>query len=62
VARRTVERLMRSQGLHGVMRGKGVRKTMSDQSITCPLDQVNRPFKAQRPNPLWVSDFTYVST
>jgi transposase InsO family protein len=27
VARRTVERLMRSQGLHGVMRGKGVRKT-----------------------------------
>ena len=28
----------------------------------CPLDQVNRQFKADRPNKLWVSDFTYVST
>jgi len=28
----------------------------------CPLDRVNRQFKAQRPNQLWVSDFTYVST
>jgi transposase InsO family protein len=62
VARCTVERLMRSQGLRGVMRGKGVRTTMSDQGIPCPLDQVNRQFKAQRPNQLWVSDFTYVST
>ena len=62
VARCTVERLMRSQGLRGVMRGKGVRTTMSDQGIPGPLDQVNRQFKAQRPNPLWVSDFTDVST
>ena len=28
----------------------------------CPLDRVNRQFKAERPNQLWVSDFTYVST
>ena len=62
VARCTVERLMRSQGLRGVMRGKGVRTTMSDQGIPGPLDQVKRPFTAQRPNPLWVSDFTSVST
>ena len=27
-----------------------------------PLDRVNRQFKADRPNQLWVSDFTYVST
>lgn len=62
VARCTVERLMRGQGLRGVMRGKGVRTTMSDRGTPCPLDRVNRQFKAQRPNQLWVSDFTYVST
>ena len=28
----------------------------------CPPDRVNRIFKADRPNKLWVSDFTYVST
>lgn len=27
-----------------------------------PLDRVNRQFNASRPNQLWVSDFTYVST
>ncbi len=62
VARCTVERLMRHQGLRGVMRGKVVRTTISDAKAPCPLDRVNRVFKAQRPNQLWVSDFTYVST
>jgi putative transposase len=62
VARCTVERLMRRAGLRGVMRGKVVRTTVSDAKAPCPLDRVNRQFKAQRPNQLWVSDFTYVST
>jgi len=62
VARCTVERLMRRQGLRGVMRGKVVRTTVSDCKAACPLDRVNRQFKAERPNQLWVSDFTYVST
>jgi putative transposase len=62
VARCTVERLMRRAGLRGVMRGKVVRTTVSDAKAPCPLDRVNRRFKAQRPNQLWVSDFTYVST
>ena len=62
VARCTVERLMRRQGLRGVMRGKAVRTTISDSKAPCPLDRVNRQFKAERPNQLWVSDFTYVST
>jgi transposase InsO family protein len=62
VARCTVERLMRRQGLRGVMRGKVVRTTISDSRATCPLDRVNRQFRAERPNQLWVSDFTYVST
>ena len=62
VARCTVERLMRRQGLHGVRRGKVVRTTVSDGKAPCPLDRVNRQFRAERPNQLWVSDFTYVST
>jgi len=62
VARCTVERLMRRRGLRGVIRGKVVRTTISDAKAPCPLDRVNRQFKAQRPNQLWVSDFTYVST
>jgi putative transposase len=62
VARCTVERLMRRHGLRGVMRGKVVRTTISDSKAPCPLDRVNRQFKAERPNQLWVSDFTYVST
>lgn len=62
VARSTVERLMRRLGLRGVIRGKVVRTTISDAKAPCPLDRVNRQFKADRPNQLWVSDFTYVST
>ncbi|WXG51028.1 IS3 family transposase [Acidovorax temperans] len=62
VARCTVERLMRKLGLRGVMRGKVVRTTTSDSKAPCPLDRVNRQFKADRPNQLWVSEFTYVST
>ena len=62
VARCTVERLMRQQGLQGVRRGKAVRTTVPDLKAPCPLDRVNRQFRAERPNQLWVSDFTYVST
>ena len=62
VARCTVERLMRRQGLRGVMRGKVIRTTISDSKAPCPLDKVNRQFRAERPNQLWISDFTYVST
>lgn len=62
VARCTVERLMRRLGLQGARRGKSLRTTMPDTSAPRPLDRVNRVFKASRPNELWVSDFTYVST
>jgi Integrase core domain len=61
-ARCTVERLMRRRGLQGVRRGKVVRTTVGDNKAPCPLDRVNRHFRAERPNQLWVSDFTYVST
>lgn len=62
VARCTVARLMRNLGLQGVIRGKSVRTTISNKAVPCPLDHVNRQFKAPAPNQLWVSDFTYVAT
>jgi putative transposase len=62
VARCTVARLMRGMGLRGVIRGKPIRTTFSDKAAPCPADHVNRQFHAPRPNVLWVSDFTYVST
>ncbi len=62
IARCTVERLMKQMGIQGVVRGKKVITTNPDTSQTCPDDKVNRVFKADAPNQLWVSDFTYVST
>jgi putative transposase len=62
VARCTVARLMRQMGLQGIVRGKTMRTTLSDKAAPCPLDRVNRDFRAPRPNTLWVSDFTYVAT
>ena len=62
LARCTVARLMRDLGLKGVIRGKPVRTTISDKAAPCPLDHVNRQFRASQPNALWVSDFTYVAT
>ena len=62
VARCTVARLMRQIGLQGAVRGKSVKTTVSDRSVPCPADRVNRQFQAPRPNLLWVSDFTYVAT
>ena len=45
-----------------MIRGKPKRTTISDKGAPCPLDHVNRQFKAPAPNRLWVSDFTYVAT
>jgi putative transposase len=62
VARCTVERLMQRLGIQGVRRGKTERTTRANPKQPCPLDRVNRQFLAERPNQLWVADFTYVST
>ena len=62
VARCTVERLMRAMGLRGVVRGRETRTTVSNPATPCPLDKVNRQFRASAPNVLWLSDFTYVAT
>lgn len=63
VARCTVERLMRSMGLRGAMRGRAFKvTTTADESAARPRDLVQRSFVARRPNELWVADLTYVAT
>ncbi|WP_432704433.1 IS3 family transposase [Escherichia coli] len=61
VARCTVARLMAVMGLAGVLRGKKVRTTISRKAVAAG-DRVNRQFVAERPDQLWVADFTLLST
>lgn len=53
---------MRAEGLKGVVRGRRVRTTIPDLLAERPADLVERAFQAERPNQLWVADFTYVAT
>ena len=62
VARCTVARLMCELGLRGVVRGRRVKTTTPVATLSCPTDQVNRVFRATRPNALWLADLTYVAT
>lgn len=63
VARCTVERLMRAEGLHGVAREKTRKTTIGEGAQTeRPEDLVKRRFVATAPNQLWVADLTYVRT
>lgn len=62
VARCTVERLMRLEGLVGVVRGQTKRTTIPDEDAARPADLVDRRFDADAPNRLWLADITYVPT
>jgi putative transposase len=63
VARCTLERLMRAEGLRGARRGKAFTVTThTDHALVRPADLVERDFKAPAPNRLWVADLTYVKT
>ncbi len=63
VARCTVERLMKAEGLRGIPREKTRRTTIGDGAQTeRPEDLVARKFVATAPNQLWVADLTYVRT
>ncbi len=57
-----IARLMRELGIRGVTRSKTTITTRPDRNSPRAPDLVNRRFKAARPNQLWVTDFTYVST
>jgi transposase InsO family protein len=60
VARCTVERLMAANGWRGATRARKVRTTVTDPAAARAPDLVKRHFKAERPDQLWVADFTYV--
>jgi transposase InsO family protein len=63
VARCTVERLMAGMGLQGCRRGRiSVRATVSDETLDCPGDLVERRLEASAPKRLWLADLTYVKT
>jgi putative transposase len=64
VARCTVERVMRENGLHGVRRGRMVRTTIPGKGPghERAKDLINRDFTAEAPNRRWVADFTQVAT
>jgi putative transposase len=63
VARCTVERLMKAEGLQGIRREKTRKTTTSEGAETeRPADLVDRQFVAEAPNQLWVADLTYVRT
>ena len=52
---------MRQQGLEGAKRrGKPWRTTTADLAAQRRPDLVNRQFRVERPNALWVADFTYL--
>lgn len=62
VARCTVERLMRAMGLQGARRGRRARTTVPDPAAARAADLVQRRFTPNRPDRLWVADFTYVAS
>ena len=62
VARCTVERLMRADGLTGAVRGKTRRTTVPAAVAARPGDLLERDFTAPAPNRRWVADITYVAT
>jgi len=53
---------MRSAGLQGVRRGKRFITTRADSGAVRAPDLLKRDFSAERPNELWLVDFTYVPT
>lgn len=60
IARCTVERLMRRNGLRGVSRLRVPRTTVRAKGQDQRPDLVDRDFTADAPNRLWVADITYI--
>jgi len=62
VGRKRVARLMKAAGLQGVSRRKGTWTTRRDADSRPAPDLVDRDFRADGPNKLWVADITYIPT
>ena len=57
-----ISRLMAELGIRGARRSKTTVTTRSNKHSPRAPDLANRQFRAERPNQLWVCDFTYEST
>jgi putative transposase len=62
VSRRRVERLMRAAGISGLVRRKRGRTTISVPGVRVADDLVERRFRPDAPNVLWIADVTYLRT
>lgn len=60
VSKHTVDRLMRDEGMNGLIRGRKTRTTIPGKDGRRAGDLLNRNFSASAPNRIWVTDFTYV--
>jgi putative transposase len=62
VGKKRIARLMRTAGIVGVSRRRGIVTTQRDRDARPAPDLVDRNFIADRPNQLWVADITYIPT
>ena len=62
VSKHTVDRLMRDEGMNGLIRGRQTRTTIAGKDGHRAGDLLDRVFTAPHPNHSWVTDFTYVPT
>jgi transposase InsO family protein len=62
VSKHTVDRVMRDEGMNGLVRGRKTVTTIPGENGKRAGDLLNRQFTAPRPNHTWVTDFTYVAT
>ena len=59
-SKHTVDRLMREEGMNGLIRGRKTRTTIPGKDGRRARDLLNRDFSAPAANQIWVTDFTYV--
>lgn len=62
ISKHAVDRLMRDEGMNGLVRGRRTRTTVQGKDGRRAKDLLNRCFWAPHPNHTWITDFTYVPT
>ena len=62
VSGKRIARLMRERGVKGASRRKGIITTLRDRDARPAPDLVDRKFRADGPDEIWVADITYVPT
>ena len=62
ISGKRVARLMRERGIFGASRRKSTTTTIRNHDARPAPDLVDRNFRADRPDRLWVADITYIPT